>query len=135
GFCTFTTASASHALSTMVAPASSNASSSNDAAPPAPRSTTTSCPASTSLATTSGTSATRRSPGAVSFGTPIFTCATLCRGHPPPRSRLCSRALAHPADDLDSERDRQRDCERDQEALEGAVLERLPAEVAEQSGI
>src|SRR3712207_8666086 len=36
-------------------------------------STTTSCPAPASRRTTSGTSATRRSPGAVSLGTPILT--------------------------------------------------------------
>ena len=42
GFCTLTTTSASHALSATVAPASVYASSSNDAALPAPRSTSTS---------------------------------------------------------------------------------------------
>src|SRR5262249_4750700 len=52
-----------------------------------------------------------------------------------PRSRLRGRALAHPADDLHSEGDRKSDSERDQEALERAVLERLAPDVAEQTGI
>ena len=40
-------------------------------------STTTSNPAAVSFLTTSGTSATRRSPGAVSFGTAILTALEL----------------------------------------------------------
>src|SRR5205807_321579 len=70
GFCTFTTASASNAFSTRLAPASAKASSGKDAASPAPRSTATSKPAPASRPTASGTSATRRSPGTFSFGTP-----------------------------------------------------------------
>src|SRR5579875_258522 len=63
---------ASAALATRRAPACSNCSSPISAPAPAPRSTSTSCESPASLRTTSGTSATRRSPGAVSFGTPIF---------------------------------------------------------------
>src|SRR3954469_9744198 len=55
----------------MVAPASVNSSSGMRAARPAPDSTTTSWSLADSFRTTSGTSATRRSPSAVSFGTPI----------------------------------------------------------------
>src|SRR5581483_6912010 len=68
GDATFTIASASHGSPT-VAPASRYASSANPAATPAPASTTTSTP-SPSRDTVSGTRATRRSPAAVSFGTP-----------------------------------------------------------------
>jgi hypothetical protein len=72
GFWTFATASTSaHGSSTIRPPASSYDASGNEAASPAPRSTSTSKPAGTSLPTTSGTSATRRSPGLVSLGTPI----------------------------------------------------------------
>ena len=52
-----------------VAPASRYASSGQDAAAPAPRSTATSKPVGTRRAIASGTRATRRSPGAVSLGT------------------------------------------------------------------
>jgi hypothetical protein len=61
---------------TMVAPASVNASSLCQAPSPAPVSTRTSRPAARSLATASGTSATRRSPGPVSFTTATFMHST-----------------------------------------------------------
>src|SRR3954451_963864 len=62
------------APSTSSAPASSYWESGWPAASPPPRSTSTStCSFFFSDLTTSGTSATRRSPAAVSFGTPIFT--------------------------------------------------------------
>ncbi len=54
------------------APASSNSSSGISAASPAPASTTTSTPFAPRRLTTSGTSATRRSPSAVSLGTPTI---------------------------------------------------------------
>ena len=136
GFCTLTTTSASQAVSASVAPASSYAASSNDAALPAPRSTTTSCPASTSLATTSGTSATRRSPGAVSFGTPILTRRNSMQSGGARRASGMRRARAcGPAHDLDAAVIASAIRERDEEALERAVLERLAAEVAEQRGV
>src|SRR4051794_21479591 len=70
-----------------VAPAPVNRSSGRPAAAPAPGSTITSWPWAASLRITSGTSATRRSSGRVSFGTPIFTgagtvanaCPATCR--------------------------------------------------------
>src|SRR2546422_867078 len=62
----------SAAVATRVAPAAPNASSPNDAASPAPRSTRTEKPAFTSRPATSGVKATRRSLAAVSFGTPMF---------------------------------------------------------------
>src|SRR5258706_14105838 len=74
---TFTTSSTSHG-SPSVAPAFSYASSVNDDAAPAPRSTTTVLLAFASRPTVSGTKPTRVSPGMVSFGTPIFTAS--CRG-------------------------------------------------------
>ncbi len=55
-----------------VAPAATNDASGNPASSPAPCSTTTSTPSFFSAGSTTGTSATRRSPGNVSFGTPIF---------------------------------------------------------------
>ena len=74
GFCTFTTRSAPNAAlrSATVAPAVRYAASSWPLPRPAPDSTTTSVPALVSLPTASGTSATRRSPGTVSRGTPTF---------------------------------------------------------------
>src|SRR5206468_448980 len=63
---------ASAAVAAGVAPAAPYASSPNDAASPAPRSTTTDQPDFTSRPATSGVKATRRSLAAVSFGTPIF---------------------------------------------------------------
>src|SRR5712692_4025590 len=72
GRCTFATSSASYALSTICAPAFSYASSVNDDAVPAPRSTTTVLPDFTRRPTVSGTRPTRRSSGMVSLGTPIF---------------------------------------------------------------
>ena len=75
GGATFATTSACQAPSPSVAPASANSASGIPAAAPAPGSTTTSWPWPTSLRTTSGTSATRRSPSTVSFGTPIRTSA------------------------------------------------------------
>ena len=76
GVATLTTTSDSYTpagSSTMRAPASSYWVSGISAPAPAPRSTTTSTPFSPplSLPTTSGTSATRCSPSAVSLGTPI----------------------------------------------------------------
>src|SRR5437762_11883710 len=62
----------STAVAAGVAPTAAYASSANDAASPAPRSTTTGKPAFTSRPATSGVKATRRSLAAVSFGTPIF---------------------------------------------------------------
>ncbi len=56
----------------------------NPAAAPAPDCTTTSRPALVSFETSSGTSATRRSPGADSFGTLAIICACESKG----RSRL-----------------------------------------------
>jgi len=63
---------ASPAVAAKVAPAALYASSPNDAASPAPRSTRTDKPVFTSRPATSGVTATRRSFAAVSFGTPIF---------------------------------------------------------------
>src|SRR5450759_1035280 len=83
GFWTFTTQSAwayTSSAETIVAPASSYAVSGNAAAVPAPRSTRISIPAASSLARASGTSATRRSPGRVSLGTPTFMWAPGVRG-------------------------------------------------------
>src|SRR5438132_1890952 len=77
GFATLTTPSAPHG-SPSTAPASTNASSVNPACAPAPDSTTTSKPL--SRETASGTSATRRSPWAVSFGTPTRTRLTISHG-------------------------------------------------------
>src|SRR5256885_2681834 len=62
----------SAAVAAGVAPAAAYASSPNDAASPALRSTTTDKPAFTSRPATSGVKATRRSLAAVSFGTPMF---------------------------------------------------------------
>src|SRR5438046_1651244 len=62
----------STAVAAGVAPTAAYASSANDAASPAPRSTTTGKPAFTSRPATSGVKATRRSLAAVSFGTPIL---------------------------------------------------------------
>src|SRR4051812_41610710 len=90
GGATLTTTSAPHG-SPIVAPASVNSSSGTSAATPAPPSTTTSWPFATSLRTTSGTRATRRSPSAVSFGTPI-----LIRGGGPYTNRHSGRPLVHP---------------------------------------
>ena len=61
----------SPASAVTFAPASAKASSSSSASTPAPLCTSTSRPLALSLPTTSGTSATRCSPAAVSFGTPI----------------------------------------------------------------
>src|SRR3954454_22722804 len=58
--------------SPIAAPASVYSESGSSAGSPAPASTVTSWPAPVSLRTTSGTSATRRSPSAVSLGTPIL---------------------------------------------------------------
>src|SRR6478609_9484563 len=71
GGATMTTTSAAHG-SPIVAPASLYSASGISARSPAPDSTTTSTPLDFRRLTTSGTSATRRSPGAVSFGTPTF---------------------------------------------------------------
>src|SRR2546421_406181 len=68
-----TTISASSALSTSCAPAPSYSASRKDAVAPALRSTSSSRPAAVSFATESGTSATRRSPAAVSRGMPTLT--------------------------------------------------------------
>jgi len=59
------------ALSTTSAPAARKTSSATFAASPAPVSTRTAKPSLISFSTTSGTVATRFSPGAISFGTPI----------------------------------------------------------------
>jgi len=76
GGCTLSTMSLcpniSAAVAAGVAPAAAYASSPNDAASPALRSTTTDKPAFTSRPATSGVKATRRSLAAVSFGTPMF---------------------------------------------------------------
>src|ERR1700677_4898791 len=61
----------------MVAPASAYAASGSQAPSPAPRSTRTSMPLARSLATASGTSATRCSPGAPSLITPAFMRLTI----------------------------------------------------------
>src|SRR4051812_32311205 len=74
GLRTLATASASHGLP-RATPASPYASSGKEAAAPAPGSTTTSKPAAASFPAVSGTSATLRSPGAVSRGTPTLICA------------------------------------------------------------
>ena len=71
GFCTMTIASAwPTTASATDAPAASYSPSSKPADVPAPRSTATVKPAPTRREAMSGTRATRRSPGAVSFGTP-----------------------------------------------------------------
>src|SRR6201999_2254976 len=62
----------SAASALICAPASPKAASGSSASAPAPFCTRTSMPLAFSLATTSGTSATRCSPSAVSFGTPTF---------------------------------------------------------------
>ena len=68
-----TSASAySSAAVTMAAPASAYVLSGNQAASPAPLSTSTSAPAAISFGTVSGTRATRRSPGAFSLTTATF---------------------------------------------------------------
>src|SRR5205823_13890561 len=75
GAATLTTTSASHAAAgseAMRAPACSYRASGIIAASPAPACASTSWPLPASLRTTSGTSATRRSPAAVSLGTAIF---------------------------------------------------------------
>ncbi len=76
GGCTLRTTSlcpsTSAAEATSLAPAAPYASSPNDAASPAPRSTSNENPDFTSFPATSGVTATRRSLAAVSFGTPIF---------------------------------------------------------------
>src|SRR5713226_7669129 len=81
GACTLMTASASpnsvDALFAILAPVFSYASSGMYAAKPAPDSTLTSRAAAPSLVTVSGTSATRRSSGAVSLGVPTFTACGL----------------------------------------------------------
>src|SRR5206468_4794415 len=81
GGCTLRTTSlcpkTSAAVATTVAPAARYASSSNEAAWPAARSTCTGRPDLPSRPATSGVRATRRSSATVSFGTPIFI--------PPPR--------------------------------------------------
>ena len=64
----------SEASGVIRAPASTKAASGSRASAPAPSCTTTSRPLAFSLLTTSGTSATRCSPAAVSFGTPIRMC-------------------------------------------------------------
>jgi hypothetical protein len=69
GAATLTTTSAFHG-SPIFAPASSNSASGISAASPAPDSTMTSTSFAPRRLTTSGTMATRRSPSAVSLGTP-----------------------------------------------------------------
>src|SRR3954453_8074690 len=71
----------------MRAPAFSKSASERYAPSPAPCSTTTSTPSFTSRCTVSGTSATRRSRGAVSFGTPTLTGMGVCSGMRRGRSR------------------------------------------------
>src|SRR5947209_11398340 len=71
GLRTFAMASATHG-SPSDAPASVYSASGNEAGAPAPGSTTISNPAAASLATVSGTSATRRSPVVVSRVTPTL---------------------------------------------------------------
>src|SRR4051794_10891333 len=82
GGLTLTTTSADHTSPDSVAPASSKCASGIRAPSPAPGSTRTSRPLPTSRLITSGTSATRRSPGAVSFGTP-----TVMKGGEPSASQ------------------------------------------------
>src|SRR3954452_18103497 len=84
---TFATTSAPHG-SPPTAPAAVNRSSGRPVAAPAPGSTTTSWPCAVSLRITSGTSATRRSPGRVSLGTPIFTGAGTVANAAAPACRL-----------------------------------------------
>src|ERR1700751_659655 len=100
GFCTFAPTSVA-AHSPSCAPASSKAASGNEAALPAPRSTTTSKPEPASLPTVSGRSATRRSPSAVSLGTPILTpaqCYSVRRSLPGTSIRAVTGRLAEIAD-------------------------------------
>src|SRR5206468_6229913 len=105
--------------SPIVAPAAVYASSLAAASTPAPASIVTSCSAPTSRRTTSGTSATRRSPAAVSFGTPIFTgCGSLCERAV---ARLRDRGSAAHA------RDRQRLAGQRHHRLRGDPQRRLPA--------
>ena len=88
---TFTTTSAGHGLP-MVAPASTYRSSAIKAPAPAPASTTTERPVPHSRSTTLGTSATRRSPGTVSLGTPIsviFLFQAVAGQNAPGGSRRC----------------------------------------------
>src|SRR5664279_5893953 len=83
GFWTLTMQSAwayTPSVETIVAPASTYAASGKAAAVPASCSTRISSPAALSLARASGTSATRRSPGRVSLGTPTFMWAPGGRG-------------------------------------------------------
>src|SRR4051812_27469086 len=76
----------------IVPPACTYASSGNEAASPAPRSTVTSKPAAVSFPTVSGTRATLRSPGAVSRATPTLIAANSKQVH-----TLAPRgALLHP---------------------------------------
>ena len=95
GLRTLATRSAAHG-SPIAAPASVNASSVNEAAAPAPCSTTTSIPS--SFDTRSGTRATLRSPAAVSFGTPTFMEGELYEGGnraPSLKSRVRWEAWRH----------------------------------------
>src|SRR4051794_23353721 len=81
GGVTLRTTSAAQMSSPTFAPASVYSSSPCDAPSPASGSTTTSISLAVSALTTSGTSATRRSPSAVSFGTPIFIGGRLTLRH------------------------------------------------------
>ena len=97
GFCTFTTPSASAKSSsrlTTPAPASRYSESEKLAASPAPCSTATSNPPAASFSTISGTSATRRSPTAVSFGTATLTGGGILRGALERATRCAGCAVA-----------------------------------------
>ncbi len=97
GFCTFTTPSASAKSSpspTICAPASRYSASEKAAASPAPCSTATSNPPAASFLTISGTSATRRSPGAISFGTATLTGGGIL-STPLNQARVVLTALSH----------------------------------------
>src|SRR5262245_51206485 len=82
--CSRTSTAAQSGSAATVAPAAVKASSVTCAYRPAPDSTTTSRPALASLATLSGTAATRRSPWRVSAGTRTLTAGTVPNGpgHP-----------------------------------------------------
>src|SRR3954447_12585587 len=84
---------------TTEAPAAWYASSRMAAPEPAPRSTRMSSPAALSLPSTSGTRATRRSPGAVSLATPTFMGTTLTWGF------VTSRGGTHPPGHLGHAKD------------------------------
>ena len=130
-----TTTSLAHtspASSVSCAPARSNASPGSSAASPAPRCTSTSTPFAFSLPTTSGTSATRCSPAALSFGTPIRIGPATYPIRPPRVCETRTERDRQPHPHLHQARRRRRDAPRRHEpGLEaaparGGIRSRMP---------